>query len=103
MATCRTVDTPGYLLSGETGEGMPLDKYLEEVQKENTGVAREHAYRPALKGSGLSQPIVYVAYVEYLDGFEIVPYFRGGWGQFPTTRTSADGEDRSAGELQGHG
>lgn len=29
---------------------MPFDKYLKDVQKElNTGVAREHAYRPALK------------------------------------------------------
>jgi len=29
---------------------VAFEKYLEDIQKElNTGVAREHAYRPALK------------------------------------------------------
>lgn len=29
---------------------MPIDKYIEDVQKQyKTGIAREHAYRPALK------------------------------------------------------
>ena len=29
---------------------MPLHKYIEDVQKQfKTGIAREHAYRPALK------------------------------------------------------
>jgi len=32
------------------GESVAFDQYLKDVQTElSTGVAREHAYRPALK------------------------------------------------------
>lgn len=42
---------------------MPFQKYIEDVQKQyKTGIAREHAYRPALK-----------SLIEDIDAIEFLP------------------------------
>ncbi len=55
----------------------PLIRAEQWLLPDTSGVARARLPpSPERFASGFSQAIVYVTYVEYLEGFEITPYFR---------------------------